>query len=269
MSEKDAIRQRGEDTASSLLRLYRLVKLLRSPDGCPWDGMQTPQSMRPFLLEEAYELVDAITAQDASHAREELGDLLFNTFLVAAIYEQAGDFTVADVCNDVVDKLVRRHPHVFEGAPIVPGRWDQIKATVEHRADLRKNGSVLDDIPASFPPLLKAYKYLKKAAKLHFDWPDMDGAKAKLREEYQEFEDAVAEGNNAHIEEEFGDLLLSLVNVGRGYRIDPSVALEGASAKFYRRFSYVERRMNEDHIPMTEEHLADMERLWQEAKQQE
>ena len=269
LEAKEAVLCRGADTASSLMRLYRLVQVLRSPGGCPWDGKQTPQSMRPFLLEEAYELVDAVSSRDAPHACEELGDLLFNTFLIAGIYEAAGDFTMADVCNDVADKLVRRHPHVFEGAPMLPGRWDQIKENVEHRADLRKNDSVLDDVPAGFHPLLKAYKYLKKAAKLHFDWPCVEDAKAKVREEYEEFENAVAEGDASHIEEEYGDLLLSMVNVGRSYGIDPSVALEAACVKFYRRFSYVEHQMKAEGVPMEKEHLADMERLWKEAKKQE
>lgn len=259
----DLVKEPAKDFSGACERLLQLIKLLRSPDGCPWDKVQTPQSMRPCLIEELFEVVDAVTRNDACNAREELGDLLFNTLLTAYMYEQNGDFAIADALNDVTDKLIRRHPHVFTDKEFVSGLWDSIKNNDEGR----KKDSVLDEVPEGFPPLLKAYKYLKKAAKQNFDWTNVQDVCKKVLEELKEVEEAT--DSAGHLEEEIGDLLLSVVNLSRFYGVDPSSALARANAKFYRRFTYVEKSMKEHSISMTQDHISDMERFWQEAKNRE
>lgn len=258
----EQVKDRADDFSGACSRLLSLIKMLRSPDGCPWDKVQTPLSMRPCLIEELFEVVDAISRNDASNAREELGDMLFNTLLTAYMYEQNGDFSIADSLNDVTDKLIRRHPHVFAGKEFKAGLWDSIKNETEGR----KKDSVLDTVPDGFPPLLKAYKYLKKAAKQHFDWTNVADVRKKVVEELEEVDEAAVSGDSVHLEEEIGDLLLSVVNLSRFYGIDPSSALSRANSKFYKRFTYVEKAMREHSVPMSQEHLKDMERFWQEAK---
>lgn len=294
------------DTAAAFSRLYELAQTLRGREGCPWDKDQTPQSMRRDLMEETFEAIDAITQHDAPHVKEELGDVLFNAVLIAYMYEQQGDFTVAGVLDDVCGKLIRRHPHVFDensrtgsgamSVDAVLSQWDVIKGSVEGRA----RESVLDEVPEGFPPLLKAYKYLGKAAKLHFDWNCAEDAMAKVTEELSEVKDAADDVRRAleahpvtgrdgrqaapltvtaenpaaddcqlHLEEEIGDLLLSIVNVSRKYNVDPAIALDRANRKFHSRFSFVEKCMKEEGIPFAEDHLVDMERFWKDAKNAE
>lgn len=258
-----SISEREDSFSGAFGRLFRLIEILRSPEGCPWDSSQTPASMRPCLIEEMFEVVDAITKDDIDNTREELGDLMFNILLTAYMYEQKGDFTISDSLNDVVDKLIRRHPHVFTDQNYVNGLWEKIKTEVEGR----KKDSVLDEVPEGFPPLMKSYKYLKKAAKKGFDWTDVKDVNNKILEELNEVEDAALKTDRSHLEEELGDLLLSVVNLSRFYGIDPSVALSRANDKFYNRFSFVEKSMKTNDIPMTTEHLQEMERFWQQAKQ--
>lgn len=292
----------ARDAADAFAALYSVVAALRGTGGCPWDQDQTPLAMRHNIVEEAFEAADAIAQGDAPHVREELGDVLFNVLLTAFMYGQQGEFSVAAMLEEIRAKLVRRHPHVFaagqDAAPAskeaVNARWDGIKDGIEGRA----RESVLEQVPQGFPPLLRAYKLLGKAAKLHFDWNDAAGARKKLCEELAAVDDAaaavraelaakplpgggkaapftVSAGNPAadraqlHLEEEIGDLLLSAVNLSRMHGVDPSVALDRANRKFVRRFSFVERRMKEQGIPFAEEHLADMEAFWQEAKRGE
>lgn len=190
-----------ENTTQAFNYFYSVIQRLRAPDGCPWDREQTPLSLRSTLIEESFEAVDAITQDDAGHAKEELGDVLLNGLLISYIYEQQGDFTVADVMNEVAEKLIRRHPHVFtesEGrcqlqknittGQQVISQWDAIKEKVEGR----REKSILDEVPAGFPPLLKALKYQKKAAKKAFDWEGPEQVLAKVEEELEEVENAAA-----------------------------------------------------------------------------
>ena len=281
--------------------LYELTKILRSPEGCPWDCNQTPQSMRTNLLEEAYEAVDAMTQDDVPHVKEELGDVLFNAMLLSYMYEQRGDFTVADVSNSVLEKLVRRHPHVFSSSEgkseqkseiktgeAVVDQWDRIKENVEKRGQKH----ILDEVPDSYPPLLKARKYMDKAAKKGFDWPTAEDALKKLDEERREVGEAAEDVNRLlskvngekkqpftvkgsspeadvaqmHLEEELGDMLLAMVNVCRKYNTDPAIALDRASRKFYKRFCYVEDRMEKSGEVMSGESVDKMLELWNEAK---
>jgi len=190
-----------ENTTQAFNYFYSIIQRLRAPDGCPWDREQTPLSLRSTLIEESFEVVDAITQNDACHAKEELGDVLLNGLLISYIYEQQGDFTVADVMNEVAEKLIRRHPHVFtesEGrcqlqknittGQQVVSQWDAIKEKVEGR----REKSILDEVPPGFPPLLKALKYQKKAAKKAFDWEGPEQVLAKVEEELEEVKNAAA-----------------------------------------------------------------------------
>lgn len=274
-------------------RLYSVIKRLRADDGCPWDKVQTPLTMRNDLIEETFEAVEAVTEQDSNHAKEELGDVMLNTTMIAYMYEQLGDFQVADSINELTDKLIRRHPHVFtesEGhsflqnevktADQVLSQWDAIK----HGLEGREEKSVLDEVPKGFPPLLKAYKMQKKAAKKGFDWPQNNEGSVldKLNEELGEACEAEQElfaireikadseeSAFLHLEEEIGDLLFSVVNWSRHLGVDPTVALSRANSKFYRRFTYVEQKMKESNIPMDSDHLTQMDDFWNKVKTSE
>lgn len=279
-------------------RFFDTIKALRAPNGCPWDKEQTPLSMRNDLIEEAFEVLDAISEQNPEHAKEELGDVILNATMISYMYEQENHFTVADVYKELTDKLIRRHPHVFpesEGQSCVEQKtstpeevlqqWDRIKSNLENR----KSSSILDEVPNGFPPLLKAYKMQKKAAKKGFDWKDLKPVKDKIFEELNEVEQAYEnlqqfkqEPSNAkpftvnssekanelqlHLEEEIGDLLFSVVNYARHLNVDPSVALNRTNQKFYKRFSYVEQEMTKANIPMDYEHLKEQDNFWNKAK---
>ena len=244
--------ENNSERVAALDRLCELVETLRSPKGCPWDKKQTPQSMRGPLVEETFEAVDAVTENNPSHAKEELGDLLFNLILTAYIYEQRGDFSISQMADDVRTKLIGRHPHVFGGEK---KDWDLIKRNEEGR----KCDFVLDEVPKGFPPVLKAYKYLSKAAKNGFEWPDVNCSFNKVQEEFEEVKEAVGL-DSKHLEEEVGDLLLSVVNMCRMLSENPDVALERAVSKFYRRYKFVCDGMKED----SGKSMTD---LWDEAKQ--
>ena len=278
-------------------RLYNVVKILRCPEGCPWDKEQTPLSMRRDLIEETFEAIDAITQEDSFHAKEELGDVMLNATMISYMYEQKGDFSVAEVLNELAEKLIRRHPHVFpesEGSvcantPVKNGeqvlnQWDRIKENVEGR----KTECILDEVPQGFPPLLKAYKMQKKAAKKGFDWDNVEDVKAKITEELEEVEEArlkvneLLKNQDVHVfemksskeadeaqkelEGEIGDLLFAVVNYARHLGVDPETALNATNTKFHKRFSYVQKKMEENEIPMIQENLSKMDEFWNEAK---
>lgn len=283
--------------AKAFNRLYNVVKILRCPEGCPWDKEQTPLSMRRDLIEETFEAVDAITQEDSFHAKEELGDVMLNATMISYMYEQKGDFSVAEVLNELSEKLIRRHPHVFpesEGSvcantPVKNGeqvlnQWDRIKENLEGR----KTECILDEVPQGFPPLLKAYKMQKKAAKKGFDWDNVEDVKAKITEELAEVEEArlkvneLLKNQDAHVfemksskeadeaqkelEGEIGDLLFAVVNYARHLGVDPETALNATNTKFHKRFSYVQKKMEENEIPMIQENLSKMDEFWNEAK---
>lgn len=278
-------------------RLYNVVKILRCPEGCPWDKEQTPLSMRRDLIEETFEAIDAITQEDSFHAKEELGDVMLNATMISYMYEQKGDFSVAEVLNELAEKLIRRHPHVFpesEGSvcantPVKNGeqvlnQWDRIKENLEGR----KTECILDEVPQGFPPLLKAYKMQKKAAKKGFDWDNVEDVKAKITEELAEVEEARLKVNELlknqdvnvfemksskeadeaqkELEGEIGDLLFAVVNYARHLGVDPETALNATNTKFHKRFSYVQKKMEENEIPMIQENLSKMDEFWNEAK---
>lgn len=282
-TSRDIERNKDNDAAATLEafgRLYETIKRLRAPGGCPWDREQTPLSLRETLIEESYETVEAITEGDSSHACEELGDVFLNATMISYVYEQQGDFSVKDSLNEVSDKLIRRHPHVFgetagfagpdsgartDTAEKVLAQWDVIKRGVEGR----KADSILDEVSKGMPALERAAKLQKKAAKAGFDWAELDDVWPKVDEELAELREAVVGGEADRIEDELGDLLFAVVNISRHLKVDPGVALTRTNAKFTRRFRHVEKSMKEAGIPMDKTHLKEMDGFWDEAKRAE
>lgn len=247
---------------------------LRDPEaGCPWDRVQTLSTLKPCVLEEAYELLAAMDRpEDTANYVEELGDVLLQVMFQCVMAEQEGRFTFDDVANAIADKLVRRHPHVFGDAvandpATVLKNWEQIKQQ-EHRKEARH--SALDGVPPTLPALLKAQRSQEKAARVGFDWKDAKGPLAKIREELAELEEAVAaSGDTArdpHVKEELGDLLFSATNLARHLKADAESALEGATAKFARRFRAVEAGAKEAGRDLKAMSLAEMDALWDAAK---
>jgi len=257
--------------AEGFRKLYTIVARLRAEDGCPWDREQSPSSIRNNIIEEAYELVEAITEKDPEHAKEEIGDLLMLGTMTMYMYEQDSLFSAADVFDEVAAKLIRRHPHVFGDSDAatpdqVVAQWNEIKEKKEGR---RKKDSILDDVPKHLAPLEKAYKLQKKASKAGFDWSDSGGVWSKLDEEIAEVQEAVPGNDRDHLEEEMGDLLFTVVNLSRYHGIDPSLALQRANEKFTGRFYYVEKQLKLEGLAPDSAHAARMETLWDEAKKNE
>lgn len=254
--------------SESFKKLYDIVATLRAPDGCPWDKEQSPQSLRGSLIEETYECVEAIDQKDPPHIREELGDIFLLATMIAYMHEQDGDFTVADSLNEISAKLVRRHPHVFGNASAstsaeVLDQWAKIKVEKEGR---KPKDSILDQVSRALPPLDRAFKLQKKAAKVGFDWPSVEGVWSKIEEELAETREAHQNQSPEALEEELGDLLFSVVNLCRYLKVEPSVALQRANIKFTKRFSHVEKRMKEREETMEQGKLELMNHFWNEAK---
>jgi tetrapyrrole methylase family protein/MazG family protein len=231
---------------------------------------QTPASLRGSLIEETYECIEAIDEGDAAHIREELGDLLLVVCMISYMHEQAGLFPVSEVLDKLSEKLIRRHPHVFgavkaDSSGEVLKNWARIKVEEEGRAP---KDSVLDEVSRALPPLERAFKLQKKAAKHGFDWPDAEGVFAKTEEELGEVREAAPAGGRG-LEAELGDLLFSAVNLCRFFNVDPSAALQGANSKFTRRFRYVEERMKEAGEPMRPGGIELMDKFWDMAKARE
>ena len=227
-------------------RLVELMQRLLAPDGCPWDREQTMESLRRYVQEEACEVIDAIDAGDRAHLREELGDLLLQVVFLGELARVEGSFGPDDVVKGIVDKLVRRHPHVFEDVEVgstaeVLQNWERIKAAE------KKGRPVLAGVPHSLPALQRAQRVGEKVARVGFDWPDARGSRAKIAEEIAELDEAVALGDRAKVQEELGDVLFALVNLARHVDVDAEAALRGTIDKFTRRFDHVEARVKEVH----------------------
>ena len=247
----------------------RIIAILRGEGGCPWDREQTHESLRRNLLEEAYEVCEAIDEGSVPHLREELGDLLMQVIFHAAIEEENGNFDLTDVCDGACRKLIYRHPHVFSDVKVsgtgeVLENWEALKRKEKSQTTVT---SALDGVARSLPGLWRAEKIQKKAAKAGFDWPDVQGALAKLREETGELEEAVRVGTN--VSEELGDLLFAAVNVARFVHTDPEEALSGACDKFARRFRAVEEAALAQGRRLEDMTLAEMDVLWDQVKEQE
>ena len=247
-----------------LLRLQKVVHDLRSPGGCPWDMEQTHRSLLPNLIEEAYEVLEAIQNDDAEHMCEELGDLLLQVVLHGEIASETGAFDLDRIAHGIAEKLIRRHPHVYGDSDVadtagVLAQWDEIKKA-------EKGGAVpgfFDGVNAALPALSRAAKLQKKAAKVGFDWPDAAGVLEKIDEETAEVREALADGDADAVAEEVGDLLFSVANLARKLKLDPEVLLATANDKFVRRFAAMEQGLGQ---PLEEASLDEMEAAWQRAK---
>ena len=250
--------------------LVETVARLRGPGGCPWDREQTHDSLRKFAIEETYEVVEAIEGGDPSKLEDELGDLLLQVLLHAEIARESSDFDIADVCARIREKLWRRHPHVFadtrvSGVDDVLHNWEQIKRA-EPGHEERK--SVLDGVPKALPALMRAAKLSKKAARTGFDWPDVSAIVEKLREETGELEEALANGDQAGVASEIGDVLFTVVNIARYQGIDPEEALREMLVRFTTRFGRIEQEAAAQGRAISDMTLEEMDAVWDQAKKQ-
>lgn len=255
-----------EDEGEALRRLSEIVKILRKE--CPWDRVQTHETLTRCMLEEAYEAVDAIQEKDGDNLREELGDVLLQVVFHSNLSEAEGDFNLADVINEECEKMLRRHPHIFLEEKVKTidkalERWENMKSK-EH--DEKSYTERLQRVPKALPALLRGSKVQSKASKIGFDWDDVEGAFQKVEEEFLELKDAYEKDDKKHMAEEFGDLLFSMVNVSRFLNIDPEEALNGSTAKFIERFRYMEKASVERGLDLERMSLEEMDKLWIEAK---
>lgn len=244
-------------------RLVDIIAQLRAENGCPWDREQTHETLKRNILEESYELIDAINDNNKNSIKEELGDVLLQVIFHSQIAKENKDFDIDDVAKNISDKLIRRHPHVFgdtkvSGTDEVLKNWDEIKKT-----EYKNRTSALDGVVKSQPALMSAQQISKKAVKVGFEWPDYDTLKKCLNSEIDEFEEARAEGNQNHMEEEFGDILFALVNVARWNKIDAEQALLKANSKFKKRFKKMEELADKN---LKEHTLDEFDSLWKKAK---
>jgi len=253
-------------------RLLDVMIRLRAPDGCPWDRVQTRTSLKPYLIEEAYEVLEAIESGHSAPLQEELGDLLFQVVFHARLAEEQGEFTTADLLRQLIDKMVRRHPHVFGDASVgtaaeALAQWEAIK---QREADERgQRRSILDGVPRALPALLRAQRVQSKAARVNFDWPDARAAWTKVEEEIREASEALASGDAHRIREELGDALFSLVNVARLATLDAEEALHGAIEKFRQRFTDMEAELAARGTSVSAVAPDELERAWNAAKAEE
>ena len=254
-------------------RLLDIMRSLRGPSGCPWDREQTPTSLKPCLIEETYEVIEAIESGDRDQLREELGDLLLQVVFHAEIAAERSDFAMADVLGALVHKLISRHPHVFGDRRVdtpteALAQWEGIK---RREADARGDGphSVIGGVPRALPALLRAQRVQSKAARVHFDWPDARAAWAKVEEEIRETASALQTGDGARVQEELGDALFALVNVARLSALDAEDVLQRAIEKFSRRFTRMESELVARGQSIGEVSSDELERSWEAVKAQE
>jgi MazG family protein len=255
--------------AAGFARLIEIMDRLRSPGGCPWDREQTFDTIKPYLLEETYEVMDSIDARDWEGLADELGDLLLQVVFFSQMAKEAGYFDVTDAIEAINSKLVRRHPHVFadgeaKTAEDVTRKWDEIKAG--EKVSRPKPKGLLAGVPRSLPALMEARQIASRAAGAGFDWKNVDEVLDKLREELAELDGARQNGSLEGIQDEIGDLLFVIVNIARFLKVDPEQALRGTNAKFRRRFAHVEQGLEAQGKSPKEAPVEEMERLWQEAK---
>jgi tetrapyrrole methylase family protein/MazG family protein/ATP diphosphatase len=262
----------GED--HPIFRLVEVMARLRDPEGgCPWDLEQTFATIAPYTVEEAYEVADAIARGDLGDLKEELGDLLLQVVYHARMAEEDGAFAFADVADAITTKMVRRHPHVFgeaeaRTAAAQTAAWEALKAN-ERSAKTVAAGGALDGVALALPALTRAVKLSRRAARVGFVWPTMDGVLEKLQEEISELRVELAAGNREKASEELGDILFVCANIARDLDVDPEEALRGANAKFVRRFEFIEAKLRIDGRSPTDSNLAEMESLWLDAKKAE
>ena len=268
-----AIARGRMEKTSNFEELVRVMKRLRAPEGCPWDREQTHSSLKPYMLEEVYEALEAIDSEDDSELCKEAGDVLLQVVFHAQIAEEEDRFTIEDVAGAIVEKLVRRHPHVFADAEVdntehVIANWEEIKKQ-ERRDAGQQHPSHLDGIPKSLPALMRAQRMQARAARQGFDWREVGGALDKVEEEFAELRRENEAGSTDTVEDELGDLLFSLVNVSRFLHVDPEQALQRAIAKFEKRFRSVESALGEREQSMRDSTLEELDALWDDAKKHE
>ena len=252
-------------------RLYAIVRRLRGPDGCPWDQEQTPYSIRTNLVEEAYECVSAIEEADDANMREELGDLMLVVSMIAYMKEEEGAFLLTESLEEICAKLIRRHPHVFADAvtdtpEAVVHQWNKIKAKEKGKEERH---SALERVPRTLPPLERAYLIQQKVSRVGFDWQEPAPVWDKIEEEMAELKEAAESGHMHLAEEEFGDLLFTVVNLGRLMKLDPTLALNSTNQKFIRRFQELERRLAERGRTPAESGLEEMDSIWNSIKKED
>jgi len=248
--------------------LVALMARLRGPDGCPWDRKQTAESLKPFLVEECYEVIDALEEGSSDKIKEELGDLLFQIVFHARLGEENGQFTINDVIRTIIEKMTRRHPHVFGDARLatdteVIANWEEIK---KKEKGYGERTSLLEGIPRHLPSLLRAQSLQERAARVGFDWSRLEEALPKLDEEMAEFKESLKKENAEGIEEELGDIFFMLVNISRFLGINPDEALRKTISKFIHRFRYIEEKAADAGTSLSDMTLDEMEQLWQESK---
>ena len=258
-----------DKTTRAVVRLVEIMAQLRSPGGCPWDAEQTPESLKPYLLEETYEVLEAIDSQATPAICEELGDLLLQIVFQTRIFEERGSFDLGDVAEGIAAKLVRRHPHVFAGQTVsneesLLSQWERIKG--EEKSARGETGGALDGVPPQLPALMRARKLTEKASRAGFAWNRVDGAFAKLEEELGEFRRAFRQQDQQAMADELGDILFATANLGRYLKIDPEEALRQTINRFICRFRCVERTLAEAGRSLEETSPQELQDLWQQAK---
>lgn len=255
-------------TEGTFDRLVQIVATLRGEGGCPWDRAQSPKSMRPYVLEEAYEVLDALDREDVPELCTELGDLLFQVVMLSQMASENGWFELSEVLGAINHKMVVRHPHVFDPEHAPSSDEGGVREWEARKARERSSShSALDGVPRALPALLRAHRISEKAGVVGFDWPDLSGVRAKVDEELDELDRAIASGQPAAIEEEYGDLLFALVNLGRHLPIGSEEALRGATDKFERRFRALEARLVAEGRTVHETDPDELEERWRAVKE--
>jgi tetrapyrrole methylase family protein/MazG family protein len=261
----------GMDKKTGIDKLLAIMEELRSDKGCPWDKEQTMNSLKPFVIEEAYEVVEAIDSGNHGKVCEELGDLLLQIVFLSQIGQEAGSFSFYDVVQGINEKLLRRHPHVFgdeeaKNSEEVLHRWEQIKRNEKTN---RKRKSILEGTPEALPALLRAHRLQDRASRVGFDWKETSQVLKKVEEEFDEFKTSLKENDQAQMEREFGDILFALVNLSRFIQANPEDALRAAIRRFVSRFQYIEDHAMQKGVELHTLSLEEMDRLWDEAKKLE
>ena len=260
------------ETEEKLSELLNVMAQLRGANGCPWDKEQTHLSLKPCLLEETYELLDALDDGDVTKLKEELGDVLLQVIFHSQIAKETGSFTIKDVMELLTDKLVRRHPYVFAGEPLPENPAAALKQRAQLKANEKKDGEIkssLGNVPKAMPALARAQAVSRRAAHLGFEWPDIEQVWAKVEEEIRELKEAAASGDKNHTGEELGDLLFTMVNIARFLDVESEEVLAQTVDRFTRRFHHVEARLRQANKEFDQSSLEEMDRHWDEAKKLE
>jgi MazG family protein len=252
-------------------RLVDIMARLRGPGGCPWDREQTHDSLKPFLVEETYEVLEAIDEGAPEKVREELGDLLFQVVFHARLAEEEGSYDIDGVLEGIEKKMIRRHPHVFgdkqlKNSAEVLADWETMKKLED---GYRTRKSILDGVPRELPALIRAHRLQERAARVGFDWDEVKDVKAKLDEEVAEFKDTLEKGDRSMMEDELGDIFFALVNIARFIGVNPEDALRKTISKFISRFQFIEERASASGRELAEMTLGEMDALWEESKNEQ